>query len=107
MKDYKRELLKTAREFSAGLLDNKSSDNMCFAVSSALGSYLHFLGYDVKLQKAVINCNDAEIEHYYLVLPDGLILDCTADQFNKTLGKKMPRVYIGKKPDWYMEIPKI
>ena len=102
MRPYdKRKLIKIAKEFSAGVLDGKPSADMCFAVSYVLGGYLKFMGYVVDMQQAFIDCSDAEIEHWYLILPDGLILDCTADQFNEKLNKKMPMVYIGKKPSWY------
>ena len=40
-------------------------------------------------------------EHFYLLLPDGRILDPTASQFIAPDGSDMPEIYLGAKPEWY------
>lgn len=90
-------LKKIVEEFRGGLLDHRPSGSMCFMVSSALAGYLSFSGYDCKLTKGYVG----ECEHFWLTLPDGIIIDPTADQFPQPTGDDMPKVYIGEKPDWY------
>ena len=91
MKD--NELLKMARGFRKGVLNKSRSNNWCYAISAPLVSYLEFCGYPCELVKGCIGNK----EHYWLGLPDGRILDPTADQFNES----MPGVYIGEKPSHY------
>ena len=96
--DDKR-LRRIASEFRNGLLSSKPSTQMCFVVSSSLGSYLHFCGYPCILTKGGIG----KYEHFWLTLQDGTVLDPTADQFKKPDGSDMPTVYLGSKPEWYKE----
>lgn len=91
-----------ARDFRSGILDcaryNGESRGMCFAISSALGSFLAvFYGIEAKLIEGSVG----DSNHFWLELPDGLILDPTADQFNGGEWPEMPSVYIGPKPAHY------
>jgi hypothetical protein len=95
------ELLKASTEFRDGLLDctqfGGDPTGMCFAVSSALGGYLSMLGLDCRLAEDDFGFTN----HVWLVLPDGRVLDATADQFNRRLRCKLPKVYLGPMPRIY------
>lgn len=86
-------LVRVARQFRKGLLGRKSSRGTCGMVSMALGGYLAFLG--IKTEYVETDLQDAPTEaanHAWLRLPDGRVLDATADQFDE-LG--LPPVYLG------------
>lgn len=81
--------LKTfCREFRKGMLERMSSKGKCAMVSWALQGYL---SWALKLKTKVYEGEVGEWNHLWLVMPDGRVIDCTADQF----GKKYPKVYIG------------
>ena len=86
-----------ARDFTKGLLDNKTSNRMCLAVCMPLASYLNLYGYNCKITEGKVN----GLEHFWITLPDNTIIDATADQFKKLDGTPMPKVYVGSKPEWY------
>jgi hypothetical protein len=95
-------LYRTVFSFRKGIIGKRSSDLMCFAVCAPLQGYLGMLGYETKLVKGEIDVSaDYVIGHYWLALPDGRIIDPTADQFESPTGEKMPEVYIGERPEWY------
>ncbi len=97
-------LVKIATDFRAGLLDGKGSASMCFVCCSALEGYLAFLGVQARLTRGIVDIGeDWEAEHFWLTLPDGTILDPTADQFKQPGGQDMPPVFLGVKPAWYTE----
>lgn len=83
-----RELRRVVTEFRDGILCGRPSEGMCFAVCAALQGYLDMFGLDTEMVEA----NFAEINHVWLRLPDGRIIDPTADQFG------LPPVYIGPLP---------
>lgn len=83
-----RRLRNIVTGFRDGLLAGESSTFKCGMVSYALQGYLYFLGVDTK----IVTLNFAEINHVFLQLPDGRIIDATADQFG------LPPVYIGPMP---------
>ncbi len=95
-------LRRIVENFRDGLLDGKSSASKCFMVSSALAGYLSFAGYSCILTKGEID-GEEESEHFWLTLPDGTIIDPTADQFKQPGGQDMPSVFVGIKPEWYKE----
>lgn len=89
-----KDLVQLATEFRQGILGERTSYLMCFAVSAPLQSYLSgVFGIAAELVKG--DCR--HVEHYWLRLPDGRILDATADQF----ARNMPPVYLGNKPRHY------
>lgn len=92
------QIIHLVTEFRKGLLGSKTSHQMCFVVSSALAGYLNFSGLTCKATEGFVG----EQHHFWITLLDGRIIDATADQFVKPDGSKMPSVYIGKKPDWYV-----
>jgi len=92
-------LLRDATNFRKGILEGQPSKAMCFAVAAPLQGYLSFTGLKCRLIEGGVG----EWVHFWIELPDGTILDPTADQFESPDGLKMPPVYIGKKPDWYLQ----
>lgn len=95
------ELRKIALGFRNGLLGKKPSNWMCIAVCAPLQSFLAVVGYETQLIDGCVLDEDGDVMHHcWLGLPDGRILDPTADQFS-TPTRRMPKVYIGKLPTWY------
>lgn len=87
-----RQLKYFATEFRRGILAGKPSDLMCFAICAPLQSLLkatHNLDLEL-VEGRVSNC-----DHFWLKLPDGRVLDPTADQFNDLGFPRMPKVYLG------------
>lgn len=91
-----KKLTTFCREFRKGLLGRMSSKGKCAMLSWALHGYLSSaMGLDTKVYKGDVgNWN-----HLWLVMPDGRVIDCTADQFNPKNKRKYPQVYIGKPLD--------
>lgn len=87
-----KQLKRIAREFRRGILGKRPSKLMCMAVSAPLQGLLSALyGVECVLEELDFpQCN-----HVFLRLPDGRILDATADQFG------LEAVYLGEVPDVY------
>lgn len=83
-----RHLRKLVREFRDGILDGRPAEMMCFAVCAPLQAYLAICGIETRLVYASL----AEVNHVWLRLPDGRVLDPTADQFG------LEAVYLGELP---------
>ncbi|HEY5553037.1 MAG TPA: hypothetical protein VIK52_14185 [Opitutaceae bacterium] len=96
------ELLHAVAEFREGILEGRPSNDMCFAICWPLESFLATCGVEVKLVMvsvpACVTGNTVASDHYVLELPDGRIIDPTADQFPVA---GLPPVYIGLRPDVY------
>lgn len=97
-----KELKRIVTGFRKGLLSGESPVSMCYAVCAPLSGYLSFIKVDNVLTEGEINIGDDIYGHYWLTMPNGDIIDPTADQFNQLLGVNMPKVYIGAKPDYYL-----
>ena len=97
----KKELRSIVSEFSAGILDGNEPDGRCFMVCSALAGYLSFMfkGY---AKCPIIKGSVGDCEHFWIEWY-GEIIDPTANQFKRPNERSMPKVYIGKKPEWYKE----
>lgn len=83
-----RQLKRYAASFRTGILAGRSSRMMCFAVCAPLQALLKLCGVETELVEA----HFAELNHVWLRLPDGRILDPTADQFG------LESVYLGPLP---------
>jgi hypothetical protein len=83
------ELIEFASEFRWGVLNGRSSQDMCFAICWPLDGFLRF--HRVKCE--LVEGETERGNHFWLALPDGRVLDPTADQF-KGLG--LPPVYLGQ-----------
>lgn len=99
----KSRLIQSALDFRNGLLDGKESDMMCFVVSSSLAGYLHYENIDCKLVEGSVVALNIECNHFWIEMPDGNILDPTADQFIDLDGNRMPKVYYGILPNFYQK----
>ncbi len=97
MKLTDRDLKVTCREFRKGMIARMSSKGKCAMISWALQGFLSTV---YKLNTKVYQGDVGNWNHLWLVMPDGRVIDCTADQFNKK-GKraKYPQIYIGKPLD--------
>ncbi len=102
-----KELIKISSQFAKGILGKRNSKAMCFAVSSALQGYLSICGVSTFLIEGEIlvksenGSKNVTWNHFWLQLDDGRILDATSDQFLTPDGKKMPKTFLGAKPEWY------
>ena len=92
-----KRIVRIATDFREGFLDKSPSKAMCFALCCALVGYLRFCGYECDVDKG----NIGDWNHYWIKLPNGTILDPTADQFRHPNGTAMPSVYYGELPHWY------
>jgi hypothetical protein len=95
-------LRRFALEFRQGVLGDLDSAFMCGAVCYPLASLLQLQGIEVKVMYGVVSHVNCYCYHVWLKLPDGRVLDPTADQFCRPNGRRMPRVYLGNKPRWYL-----
>lgn len=97
-----KELLKFVTGFRYGILGKNSPNKRCYMVCLPLQGILSFENIEAKLIRGEIRIGDTFFEHFWLNLPDGRVLDPTASQFNAPDGSKMPEIYIGEKPEWYL-----
>lgn len=88
-------LLRIARDFRKGILGKRPSRDMCFAVSAPLQGFLSAL-YGIQTELETVDFGDTT--HVWLRLPDGRILDATADQFG------LAAIYLGDVPELYKEM---
>lgn len=80
-------LIEYVKAFRDGLGIKKSS-GWCFMTCSPLATLLSCEGVFCKM----VHANYGIMEHYWLELQDGRVLDPTCDQF----GFGLPKVYLGK-----------
>lgn len=87
-----KQLIKYVTGFKKGILGKRQSHMMCFAVCAPLVPLLNMGGIDAKLVEGSFkDCN-----HFWIALPDGRVLDPTADQFNNRCSTSFPPVYLGE-----------
>jgi len=87
------ELVEFAKEFREGILDGRKSNFMCAVISWPLCGLLNFHG--VKCQ--TVEGDLGEMNHVWIELEDGRVLDPTADQFNELFSLNHPPVYLGER----------
>lgn len=83
-------LIAYVQAFRDGILEGRPSDRACYMVCAPLEGLLKFEGVKCRLAEGVVG----DINHVWLVLRDGRVLDPTADQFNTTR-VTLPPVYLG------------
>lgn len=95
MKD--KQLLKFATSFRKGILGNNSSHSMCAAVCWPLAGLLRAGGVECEaVESDLSEMEDGWLmNHIWIRLPDGRVLDPTADQFNGKGFDSLPPVYLG------------
>jgi hypothetical protein len=86
------DIKKLAKHFTAGLLQGKSTVDMCYIVCSPLVSYLNFCGIECSLTEGELN---GIYHHFWITLSDGRIIDPTANQFG------LLNVWARKQPSYY------
>jgi hypothetical protein len=102
MKRTTPNIMKAVILFRKGLIGKQTSRGACFMVCQPLRSYLRFsFGLHCRLVTGHVKHENSN--HVWIELPNGTIIDPTADQFRSPTGETMPCVYIGKKPEWYEE----
>lgn len=90
------ELTEFAAEFRDGILDGAPSSMRCAMVVWPMVSLLGMSGVpchavetkDIELDWGIVN-------HIWIQLEDGRVLDPTADQFNDPDGNPYPEIYLG------------
>lgn len=96
-------ILRIVQGFRRGILGCDSSDSMCFAICAPLASFLESAGIRVRLIEGILKYEVGTGNHFWLELPDGRVIDPTADQFNRRMRKRMPKVYLGPRLPWLHE----
>jgi hypothetical protein len=91
------DLIEVAQGFRDGILDGRASDFACAMICYPLAGYLSALhGIECEvLETKAVRANYGTCNHVWLRLPDGRVLDPSADQFNVRGRKRMPPVYLG------------
>lgn len=95
-------LKQIVKGFRDGVLEGRESAFMCMAVCAPLQGYLSLCGYETSLVHGTVDLSDYDMDHVWLGLEDGSIIDPTADQFKEL---ELPPVYIGVLPAAYTESP--
>ena len=95
-----RRLLKVTTEFRDGLLGDLLPDGRCAMVCWPLAAFLQ-AAFDLQAEPEELRFPEGGAlgfsNHVVLRLPDGRILDPTADQFG------LAPVYLGQMPDLYRQ----
>jgi len=73
-----KELIRTCKLFTKGILDGKPTTDMCYVVCSPLVAYLSCCGVESTLTEGELQ---GKYHHFWITLKDGRIIDPTADQF--------------------------
>lgn len=91
------ELLSFTQSFRDGILDGRSSRDMCAAVSWPLATLLGLHGVECEPVEGDISepLGLLYANHMWIALKCGRVLDATADQFN-VWGYDFQQVYLGE-----------
>jgi hypothetical protein len=91
------ELTEFVSEFREGILDGTTSFMACGMVCHPLVTLLNMAGVPCSIQTTLsIRTSYGSVNHVWIALADGRVIDPTADQFNDE-GFSFPPVYLGKK----------
>lgn len=94
------DLKQIVTEFREGILDGGTSKFMCIAVCAPLEGYLRVAqGVETHAVGGTVDLGDYNMEHFWLEMDDGTVIDPTADQFDEL---NLPPVYIGPRPKAYL-----
>ncbi len=89
-----------AQEFRFGLVGHKPVESGGgVLINEPLEGYLQAFGIRCKLVEGLVQGQ----RHFWVeLLEDKTIVDAVASQFRTPDGRKMPAVYVGKRPEWYL-----
>lgn len=91
------ELIQFVQDFREGFLGHRSSDFHCAMICEPLAGLLNHDGVACRTRMTDhVRTSFGSIDHVWIELADGRVLDPTADQFND-MGLNMPKVYLGAK----------
>lgn len=91
------EIIQFATDFRRGLIGRQSSRYRCAMVSWPLASLLEMHGVPCAITCCKLPDEAHAVQHVWIELSDGRVLDATADQFNRRgQDPKHPPVYLGK-----------
>ena len=100
------ELKNVIKNFVEGLLKKANCNHAgnCYAMCQILKPYLsYFWEVETLINNTKVKQGRKNVNHYYLLrIKDGMIIDATASQFKKPNGKQMPKIFIGRIPEWYL-----
>lgn len=90
------QLIEFAASFRKGILGRRrKSAMMCFAICAPLASLLSMYGVNAEIVEGEIDLGEGStLNHFWLRLTDGRVLDPTADQFGDLFD--LPPVYLGE-----------
>jgi hypothetical protein len=114
-------LQQTVSEFCAEIQPECNSDDLCFLMCAALQPCLEMMGYPCFInqgnfslskdfvsriendeRRTLLQDQDCTVNHYWIELNDGTLVDPTADQLSRLYNlPALPLYYVGEKPDWY------
>lgn len=91
-----KQLLRFVASFRKGILGRSNSDGMCFAVTAPLAPLLRAHGVEAEIVEGEVDfMPPGNMNHFWIKLADGRVIDPTADQFNNRTCRQLPPVYIG------------
>lgn len=99
-----KKLRQIAARFCMGMLENRSSKDMCYVVCNPLTTYLCFIGVPCELTEGEILHDGGKWHHYWITLSNGKIIDPTADQFITPRGERLKNIWVEKQPENYRAI---
>lgn len=91
------ELITLAAEFRAGVIGQKSGDEMGLVICPTLAGLLTGYGVACEVHSTALQVKGEEglREHYWIALEDGRVLDPTLDQFADWFSVPAEAVYLG------------
>ncbi|MGF1612143.1 MAG: hypothetical protein ACFCUQ_22310 [Kiloniellales bacterium] len=100
------ELIGIAAGIRCATLARYPPRGMCFMVANPLAGLLRFYGMETRLVEGNIEIQGHTVNHFWIALPDGRVLDPTADQFNGAGLGDWPRIYLGAPKEIHASCPK-
>lgn len=100
------EIIEFAAEFRGGLIGQGGPHMLCFVICAPLVTLLGMHGVPGRMMEGDVHLKGGGgMNHVWIELDDGRVLDPSADQFNGFRDGDMPAVYLGPaKPDLHTAI---
>ena len=114
-------LQQVVSDYCSEIMPKQSSDDMCYIMCISLQAILELMGHSCFInqgsfslsadyvnniadieRRTLLQSQDNTVNHYWMELEDGTLIDPTADQLARLYGlPELPVHYVGDKPDWY------